>query len=258
MARSRWPSPLKSPATRAVRIIPHREAHRLLKRPVPVAQEHRDVVGVEIGGGQVEVAVAVEVPRHEGVGDLPHPKLTAFWNVPSPLPRSTETSLETVSIGGGQVEAAVAVEVPRHEGERRPSPTVKLIAFWNVPSPLPRSTEMSVGAGIGGGQVEAAVAVEVPRHEGVRIIPHREVHRLLERPVPVAQEHRDVVGVVIGGGQVEAAVAVEVPRHEGEQEHFPTVKFAAVLERPVPVAQEHRDVAGVAHWRWPGRGGRRR
>ncbi len=36
------------------------------ERAVAVAQQHRHVVGQRVGGGQVEAAVAVEVPRHDG------------------------------------------------------------------------------------------------------------------------------------------------------------------------------------------------
>ena len=72
-ARSSWPSPLKSPATMADGIRPHRVGDRGLERAVAVAQQHRHVVAVAgVGDGQVEVAVAVEVARHDGVWDRPH------------------------------------------------------------------------------------------------------------------------------------------------------------------------------------------
>ena len=41
-----------------------------LERPVAVAQEHRDIVGVGVGDGQVEMAVA-EVARHDREGIRP-------------------------------------------------------------------------------------------------------------------------------------------------------------------------------------------
>ena len=47
-----------------------RRVDRGLKRPVAVAQEHRDIVGVGVGDGQVEMAVA-EVARHDRGGIRP-------------------------------------------------------------------------------------------------------------------------------------------------------------------------------------------
>ena len=86
---------------------------------------------------------------------------------------------------------------------------------WNVPSPLPSSTDTSLAAGVGDGQVGAAVAGEVARHDGVGAGPHRVGHLGLERAVAVAQQHRHVVASRVGDGQVGAAVAGEVARHDG-------------------------------------------
>ena len=98
------------------RAIPTAYPPLVLEGAVAVAQQHRHVVGAVVGDGQVGAAVAVEVPRHEGAWTSPPPRsVTWSWKVPSPLPSSTDTSLES-SVGDGQVGAAVAVEVPRHEG----------------------------------------------------------------------------------------------------------------------------------------------
>ena len=69
--------------------------HLVLEGAVAVAQQHRHVVGVVVGDGQVGATVAVEVARHEGVWPVPTAYRTWFWKVPSPLPSNTDTSLES-------------------------------------------------------------------------------------------------------------------------------------------------------------------
>ena len=85
-----------------------------LKRPVAVAQEHRDIVGVGVGDGQVEMAVA-EVARHDRGGVRPdgERRHRLGWNVPSPLPFRISTTL-VARVGHGQVEVTGA-EVARHD-----------------------------------------------------------------------------------------------------------------------------------------------
>ena len=95
VARSSRPSPLKSPATRASVPTPlsrpglsrrHRRVDCGLERAVAVAQEHRDIVGVGVGDGQVEMAVAGSRPPRSR-RDPPRPRSSTLgWNVPSPLP----------------------------------------------------------------------------------------------------------------------------------------------------------------------------
>ena len=60
------PSPVKSPATMASGVGPHRVRDLGLERAVAVAQQDRHVVRAVVGDGQVGAAVAVEVPRHDG------------------------------------------------------------------------------------------------------------------------------------------------------------------------------------------------
>ena len=127
VARSSRPSPLKSPATisngadpaaRPLELITPLPVVGLLigglKRPVAVAQEHGDIVGVGVGDGQIEMAVA-EVTRHDRCrvwadGQRRH-RLG--------LERAVAVALEDVDhastrVGHGQVEIAVA-EVARHD-----------------------------------------------------------------------------------------------------------------------------------------------
>ena len=76
-----------------------------------------------VGDGQVEVAVAGEIARHqiEPLGPPPPRTSTWGWNVPSPLPRSIWTPCRRV--GDGEVEVAVAGEVTRHDADVGHAPT---------------------------------------------------------------------------------------------------------------------------------------
>src|SRR5262249_28475137 len=71
----------------------------------------------------------------------------AGWNVPSPLPRSTETPLDPELEGSPEPAAA-----KRSRPAPLPTPATRLAGScpdpdstpgWNVPSPWPRNTEMS-------------------------------------------------------------------------------------------------------------------
>ena len=66
---------------------------------------------------------------------------------------------------------------------------------WNVPSPLPSSTETGVGAVVRRGQVEPAVAVEIARHQRIgSMVPPATTSWGLERAVAVAQRAPRSVG----------------------------------------------------------------
>ena len=154
-ARSRCPSPVKSPATMAPGIIPTAYVDRGLEGAVAVAQQ-RSVDGAEhqsIGDGQVEVAVAGEVTRHDGTRDedLPAAYGTAGWKVPSPLPSKTDTppgSPPPVLIARrhGEVEVAVAGEITGHDRSSGLVPAAYSTGGWKVPSPLPSSTYTPPGS----------------------------------------------------------------------------------------------------------------
>src|SRR5262249_58233118 len=100
--------------------------------------------------------------------------------------------------------------------------------------------------GITGGraqQVEQAVAVEIAHCQGETQSSHSSSDLFLERPVPAAQQDRNVARVLIGDGQVDAAVAVEVGgnKENGGLSHR---EAPLVLERPIPPAEENRNFAG--------------
>ena len=65
---------------------------------------------------------------------------------------------------------------------------------WNVPSPLPSSTDTDhadrTSRVVDDGQVEPAVAIEITRHDGVGVRPDRVGDLGLEGAVAVAQQHR--------------------------------------------------------------------
>ena len=94
-----------------------------------------------------------------------------------------------------------------------------------VPSPVAEQYRQAVRDD-SDGEVGPAVAVEVARDQGDGRVPHRVGHRVLERAVAVAQEHRQpsVAGSRRrhGDGEVELAVAVEVARHEAPSGDAPT------------------------------------
>ena len=69
-----------------------------------------------IGGGQIEVAIAIEVAYRDGVRRIPTPKSWAALKVPSPWPSKIDTV--AARIGGGQIGVAIAIEVTHRDGER--------------------------------------------------------------------------------------------------------------------------------------------
>ncbi len=99
--------------------------------------------------------------------------------------------------------AAVAVEVPRHDGVRVRPHRVRVPAGWNVPSPLPSSTETSFEASVDDGEVGPAVAVEVPRHDGVGVCTHRVLTAGWNVPSPLPSRMETSLENVVGDGEVE-------------------------------------------------------
>ena len=154
---------------------------------------------------------------------LPGGKATVkgCWNVPSPLPGRMVTLSEPwlttarprLPLPVKSPVATAAVVVADRVGGRYLEGAVALAQEHGDVG----------GAEVSRGQVEAAVAVEIARDEIDRGRPRRTPLALitplavvlcdcgLERPVAVAQEHRDIVGVGVGDGQVELAVAVSRP-----------------------------------------------
>ena len=93
----------------------------------------------------------------------------AAMNVPSPLPSNTETSLES-ALATARSSRPSPLKSPRHEQSawRRVTDGVRDLGGWNVPSPLPSSTEdRGWSSALCDGQVEPAVAVEVPVASGI-------------------------------------------------------------------------------------------
>ena len=87
---------------------------------------------------------------------------------------------------------------------------------WNVPSPLPSSTDTVPPSSLATARSSWPSPVKSPATMATGIDPDRVGDRGLERAVAVAQQHRDVVRTEQSGdGQVEPAVAGEVARHDG-------------------------------------------
>ena len=120
-----------------------------------------------VGDGQVELAVAVEVPATmaSGVG-ADRVRRSSDWKVPSPLPEQDRRRCSSRSRHDGQVEPAVAVEVAGHDRgdvlSRRTDVGDGDLGDWKVPSPLPSKDRDTFPSSLSDGQVELAVAGEVP------------------------------------------------------------------------------------------------
>ena len=76
-----------------------------------------------VGDGQVELAVAVEVARHDARMGRPHRVRDLGLEGAVAVAQQDRTTVSVVTVGDGQVELAVAIEVPRHDGELVPNPT---------------------------------------------------------------------------------------------------------------------------------------
>ena len=200
-ARSVRPSSLKSAATidRRAAAGRQRDGQGLLERAVAIAGQDGHAVRAVVEDGHAEAAVAGEVAGRDGG------RAVADRVGGRSLERAVALAQEHGDVGGadvsgGEVEAAVAVEIARHESRSGPYPAATPLALMHA--------------------------------AGRR----RTVDRGLERPVAVAQEHRDVVGVGVGDGQIEMAVA-EVARHDrvgirpdGKRRH----RLGANVPSPLP------------------------
>ena len=99
-----------------------REVHRGLEGAVAVAQQHADGVAPGVGHGQVELAVAVEVPHRHGARRGPGGEVDgAAAKVPLPLPSSTLTlslpALATARSGlPSPLKSPTATEIGRVPG----------------------------------------------------------------------------------------------------------------------------------------------
>src|SRR5262249_49274927 len=144
---------------------------------VAVAQEHGQVAGVlVVGGGHVELAVAVEVGGHHGVG-VGGPDGEGVGGRGRPGRPGAQALEEgdggvggAVVVGDDQVGGAVAVEV----AGRHPA-LVALAGVGRLGVELARGGGARVeedadggGAVVGGGQVGVAVAVEVISRQEAR------------------------------------------------------------------------------------------
>ena len=134
--------------------------------------------------------------------------------MPSPLPRSTETSLSTW-ISDGQVEAAVAVEVARHDGIWTQCPDrVRDLRAGTCRRRCPAAPRLPMAVwSLGDGQVELAVAGEVPCHDDVglsyrpRTLP---AGWKVPSPLPSSTE-TCLLEPAVGDGQVEWPSPVKSP-----------------------------------------------
>jgi hypothetical protein len=180
------------------------------------AEQHRDVVGAEVGSDQVGVAVAVEVADRDGVGagadwvcDLVREAARAV--------AEQHRDVVGVDVPGDQVGVAVAVEVADCDGEGGGADRVGDLVREAARAVAEKHRDV-VGEVVGGDQVLVAVAVEVADRDGVGGVADRVGGLVLEAARTVAEQHRDVavaVEVFVGSDQVLVAVAVEVAGRDG-------------------------------------------
>ncbi len=215
------PLPVKSPAAIAYGPPGTGIGGRAVERAVAVAQEDGDLVEVD-GSATARSVRPSPLKSAATIDDAPLPAgkatVKGCWNVPSPLPGRMVTLSEPWLTTArprlplpvkSPVATATAVVADRVGGRFLEG----AVAFAQEHGDV-------VGVDVSRGQVEAAVAVEIAGHESDRRpCPAGDSRTLrgLERPVAVAQEHRDIVGVGVGDGQVEMAVA-EVARHDRERD----------------------------------------
>ena len=165
VARSRWPSPLKSPTVMDAGTLP---PPRLggLEGAIALPQQDRHAVGTDIGGGQIRVAIAIEVAHRDGLREpLPPPSLGRPGRCHRPAPAGSTRCWQ--DIGGGQIRVAIAIEVAHRDGAQDTPPTATSGAAWKVPSPRPSRIDTRVGTSIiGRGEIRAAIAIEVAHRDG--------------------------------------------------------------------------------------------
>src|SRR5262249_44661899 len=139
------------------------EIRRRAKRAITIAFQDADVVAVEVGGGQVEVAVAVEI----GGGDGRWPG--ANRDEAGAQERRVSTGAQehrnpiVKVIGGRQIEPAILVEIAYHN-----------VAGRKAQSGVDRSTECAIPVAwqnreacvktLSQSNIEFAVASEIPKY----------------------------------------------------------------------------------------------
>ena len=87
------------------------------KVPLPVAQQHAHVVAAVVGGDEVGLAVAVEVPDRHGVRTRADGEVCGGAEGAGARPQQHAHDV-VVEVGGDEVGLAVAVDVPDRHGER--------------------------------------------------------------------------------------------------------------------------------------------
>ena len=115
VARSSLPSALKSPVV-TERTIARAEVRRRREAAQPIAEQHRDVVGVRVCRRKVELAVGVEVARRHGARTIASAEVRHRSKAARPVAEQHRNVVRK-SVRRRQVEFAVSVEVARRDGE---------------------------------------------------------------------------------------------------------------------------------------------
>ena len=209
---------------------------------VAVTQQHRHHAGairVREGEGEVEVAVAGEIPGH-ALLRVRRGRTLCLRPEWGPRHRLFRQSDQVVDLGR---EGAVPIaQQYRHRG---------------AVNGFARRGAIDGCVPAGDGQIGPPVAIEVPGHDRARPTVDRVLDLGLERPIAVAQQDRHGAGVPVGDGQISPPVAVEVPGHDR-----PRLRPDQVVDLGLVTSRRHCPATPRSYrcccWRRPGRDARRR
>ena len=171
-ARSVRPSPLKSPATRALGTIPAAYRTWSWKVPSPLPSNTDTSSEPPLATARSGRPSPLKSPATRAHGAVPAAYRTWSWKVPSPLPSNTDTSLEP-SLATARSVRPSPLKSPATRA-RGASPAAYRHLVLEGAVAVAQQHRHVVGAAVGDGQVGAAVAVEVARHDGCRKEPHRD------------------------------------------------------------------------------------
>ena len=157
---------MKAPAAIADGVLPDRDPLGDGEVALAITPQDRDVAGAEVGDGQVEVAVAGEVARHDRRGSLPDRDRLGVGEVALAVARQDrDVALTRVGVGAGdgQVEVTGA-GVDRRDRDGL-QPDRDRLGDREVALAVARQDRDVVVEAVGDGQDEVAVAGEVARHD---------------------------------------------------------------------------------------------
>src|SRR5262249_22316286 len=151
-----------------------------------------------VGDGEVEIAIAVEVPRRHGGRVDPGGRTLGGLEgaVAVAQQHAHRAGLIEAIVDDGEVPLAITVVIPDRQGRRKGTRAVAGGALEGAITVTQQDTHPVPG--VGRGQVGAAVAVEVRGRYGARLVAGGVTNRGLEGAVTVAAQdtYRTRVSVI--------------------------------------------------------------